>query len=149
MIKKQLAAVVIVIIIIVIVALFSYYFLTKDEVIERDDESPLMRGNATIVLSGTFNSSGNYNVEGKALLINNSGKYILRFEDFKSDTGPGLYIYLSADLTDDDFIDLGKIKAHEGNVNYDIPQGVDFEKYDNALVWCEPFGVLFGYSELS
>ena len=51
-------------------------------------------------------------------------------------------------MGDDDFIDLGKIKATKGNVNYDIPEGVDTDKYNKVLVWCVPFGVIFSYSEL-
>ena len=105
--------------------------------------------NTTVISTGSFTGTDHYDVEGKALLINDSGEFILRFEDFESDTGPGLYIYLSADKTDDDFVDLGKIKAHKGNINYDVPAGTDIEKYNVALVWCEPFGVLFGHAELS
>jgi len=46
-------------------------------------------------------------------------------------------------------IDLGEIKATKGNVNYDIPEGTDLEKYNKVLVWCVPFRVLFSYSDLN
>ena len=68
---------------------------------------------------------------------------------FETDNGPRLHIYLSAGLGDDDFIDLGPIRATKGNANYEVPAGVDIEKYRNVLVWCVPFGVLFSYAELN
>ena len=76
-------------------------------------------------------------------------KRILRFEDFETINGPELHIYLSSELGDERFIDLGKIKATKGNVNYDIPAGIDTSKYNKVLVWCKPFSVLFSYAELS
>jgi hypothetical protein len=72
----------------------------------------------------------------------------LRFENFETINGPKLHIYLASDLSADDYIDLGEIKATKGNVNYEIPDGTDLEKYNKVLVWCRPFKVLFSYSEL-
>jgi hypothetical protein len=54
---------------------------------------------------------------------------------------------LATDRSASDYIDLGKIKATKGNVNYGIPSDVDLEKYDTVLVWCVPFEVLFSYAE--
>jgi hypothetical protein len=76
------------------------------------------------------------------------GKKVLRFEDFETVNGPNLHIYLSSDLEGKDFVDLGEIKATKGNVNYDLPEGVDLDRYDKVLVWCVPFKVLFSYGEL-
>jgi len=116
----------------------------RDKVVEMDDN---MDSSARLLSSGDFNS-GAHGVEGKALLIDDDGDKIVRFENFDTINGPALYIYLSSDLGDDDFIDLGEIKATKGNVNYDIPDGTDTDKYNKVLVWCRPFGVLFSYAEL-
>ena len=89
-----------------------------------------------------------HEVEGKAILIETDGEKILRFEDFDTINGPDLRIYLSSDLGDDDFVELGKIKATKGNVNYEVPGDVDISKYKYVLVWCKPFKVLFSYAEL-
>lgn len=90
-----------------------------------------------------------HEVEGKAQLIKVGDDYTVRFEDFKSINGPDLKIYLATDASNDDFIDLGAIKATQGNVNYAVPAGTDTEKYDTVLVWCKAFGVLFSYAELN
>jgi hypothetical protein len=118
--------------------------LVKDEVKVLDEE---MDEAAELISMGDFMESAHH-VEGKALLIEEDGKKIVRFEDFDTINGPALYIYLSSDLGDDDFVNLGEIKATSGNVNYEVPEGVDTEKYNNVLVWCEPFSVLFSYAEL-
>jgi len=117
----------------------------KDTVLESEEN---MDAGARILKVSTFKKRA-HEVEGKALLIDDNGKKILRFEDFETVNGPNLHIFLSADLGNDDSIDLGEIKATKGNVNYDIPEGTDLEKYNKVLVWCVPFRVLFSYSDLN
>ncbi len=77
------------------------------------------------------------------------GSQILRLEDFASTNGPDLYVYLSTDKHASDFISLGNLKANQGNQNYQVPDGIDLEKYDQVLIWCKPFSVLFGNAELN
>ena len=87
-----------------------------------------------------------HDVAGTALLIKRGEKSILRFENFETINGPDLHIYLSADLEGKDYIDLGSIRATKGNVNYDLPVGIDTNKYRHVLVWCVPFKVLFSFA---
>lgn len=109
-------------------------------------ESPPQK--AKLVAEGNFLARA-HDVEGSAQVIQTAeGKQILRFEDFQTINGPNLHIYLATELSSRDFIDLGKIKATEGNVNYDLPDNVDLKKYNKVLVWCVTFGVLFSYSDL-
>ena len=89
-----------------------------------------------------------HEVTGKAVLLEVDGKKIIRFEDFETINGPDLHIYLASELGNQDYIDLGKIRATKGSVNYEVPTDVDTSRYNKVLVWCEPFGVLFSYAEL-
>ena len=89
-----------------------------------------------------------HNVEGTAALLKVGEQKILRFENFDTINGPDLHIYLAAGLSDQDFVDLGEIRATRGDVNYLIPDSVDTSKYRYVLVWCVPFRVLFSYAEL-
>ena len=116
----------------------------SQNVMEMSDSMP---SEAQLLAEGEFKPRA-HEVEGKALLIQDGNNKILRFEDFETLNGPNLHIYLSSELGDSDFIDLGKIKATSGNVNYEIPDGIDTDKYDKVLVWCVPFRVLFSYAEL-
>lgn len=78
------------------------------------------------------------------------------FEDFETDNGPDLNVYLSAAPADapagdfdDDFIDLGDLKGNIGPQNYEIPPDVDLSKYRTVVIWCVRFGVAFGSADLA
>jgi|CXWL01.1.fsa_nt_gi hypothetical protein len=77
------------------------------------------------------------------------GKTYVRYEDYKTINGPDLYVYLAKDLDAKEFINLGRLKATEGNVNYEIPTNTDVGEYRYALTWCKQFGVLFNSADLS
>ena len=74
---------------------------------------------------------------------------ILRLENLQVTNGPDLYVYLATDKSASDFVSLGKLKANNGNQNYDIPSETDLTKYDTVFIWCRPFSVLFGSAELA
>jgi hypothetical protein len=76
------------------------------------------------------------------------GSNILRLENLRVTNGPDLYVYLATDKSASDFVSLGKLKANNGNQNYNIPSEIDLAKYDTVLIWCRPFSVLFGSAEL-
>ena len=152
----------IIIVIAIVVIIAGWYLISPAfRVVESDEESPLDNlksmpeggvkdsiPQSQIIAQGEFIENA-HEVEGNALLIDNQGgNKILRFEDFETINGPDLHIYLSSNLDNSDFIDLGEIKATKGSVNYEIPSGTDTEKYNKVLVWCVPFRVLFSYAEL-
>lgn len=87
--------------------------------------------------------------EGSARIIEAGDKKYLRYEDFKTINGPDLFVYLAKDTEAKDFVNLGPLKATEGNVNYEIPGGVDPSQYPYALTWCRAFGVLFNHADLA
>jgi hypothetical protein len=72
----------------------------------------------------------------------------LRLENLRVTNGPDLYVYLSRDKSASDFVSIGKLKANNGNQNYEITSETDLSKYDTVLIWCRPFSVLFGSAEL-
>ena len=102
--------------------------------------------------TGSFVGVGDgiHNAEGMAKVIPlQDGSNILRLEDLRVTNGPDLYVYLATDKSASDFVSLGKLKANNGNQNYDLPSETDLTKYDTALIWCRPFSVLFGSAELA
>ena len=94
--------------------------------------------------------------EGTASILNDGTEQrFLRFEDFATDNGPDLNVYLtrvSADADagafDDDFVDLGDLKGHIGPQTYEIPSDVDLDEYGTVVVWCVRFGVAFTAADL-
>jgi hypothetical protein len=95
-------------------------------------------------------SDGFHNAEGLAKVIPlGDGSSIVRLENFKSTNGPNVHLYLATDKAASNFIDLGRLKANNGNQNYNIPNGTDLAKYNLALIWCKDFSVLFGSAQLN
>lgn len=89
------------------------------------------------------------------VLNDGSTQRFLRFENFETDNGPDLNVYLStaavdapAGEFDDDFVDLGDLKGNIGSQNYEIPEGVDLDVYSTVVIWCVRFGVAFGAAPL-
>ncbi|MGD1837649.1 MAG: DM13 domain-containing protein [Nitrososphaeraceae archaeon] len=92
---------------------------------------------------------GIHHAEGQAKILKLSdNSNILRLENFKSTNGPDVHLYLSTDKQASDFIDLGSLKANIGNQNYELENDINFTKYNNVLIWCQPFSVLFGSADL-
>ena len=77
------------------------------------------------------------------------GSNVLRLENLHVTNGPDLYVYLATDESASDFVSLGKLKANNGNQNYDIASETDLTRYNTVLIWCRPFSVLFGSAELT
>jgi len=75
----------------------------------------------------------------------------LSFENFKTDSGPKLRIYLVSNISsvNSDYIDLGDIKGINGNYTYSFPANIDFTKYKYVVVWCVDFNVNFGHATLA
>ncbi len=105
-------------------------------------------------ISGSFVPRA-HATSGRAEVLMTAEGRVLRFEDFRTDNGPDLNVYLSSapgtagdgDL-DLDFVDLGDLKGNIGNQNYVIPDGVDLDRYSTVVIWCVRFGVPFGHAEL-
>lgn len=91
---------------------------------------------------------GIHDASGDAKILKLDDANYLRFENFEATNGPDLHVYLAIDDKATEFIDLGLLKANNGNQNYEIPEGTDLEKYDKVLVWCQMFSVLFGSADL-
>ncbi len=116
----------------------------KDETTEISEVMPKGSG---ISLTGNFQKQV-HDVSGQVKLIGAQNSFFIRLENFMTLNGPDLHVYASKDLEATDYIDLGKLKATKGSFNYELGQEIDFATYKYILIWCEPFGVLFGSAEL-
>jgi hypothetical protein len=104
-----------------------------------------------LVKSGTFVDGDSFHKgSGSAQVFSVPNEDdLLRLENFEVTNGPDLFVYLATDESASDFVSLGELKGNQGNQNYTIPEGTDFEKYDKVLIWCRAFSVLFATAELS
>jgi hypothetical protein len=97
--------------------------------------------------------------EGTAEVLNDgTDQRFLRFEEFATDNGPDLNVYLATapgDAPASDFgvegqyVDLGDLKGNTGPQNYEIPADVDLDEFGTVVIWCVRFGVAFGTAEIS
>jgi hypothetical protein len=104
------------------------------------------------IITSAFIGAGDgfHNTEGVAKVIPlQDGGIILRLENFRSTNGPNVHVYMSTNKDATDFADLGRLKANNGNQNYNIPIGINVAKYKYVLIWCKDFSVLFGSAQLT
>ena len=86
------------------------------------------------------------------------GKRDLRLTDFTTSNGPDVHVLLvqSADENlKQDFVkgeltsvELGQLRANQGDQNYDVPLSADLSRYDAVAIYCERFHVVFGFAKL-
>lgn len=102
-----------------------------------------------VEMSSPVKGTSGHSASGVVKVVVSGNTKIIRYENFKTINGPDLYVYLSKDLKVKEFVDLGKLKATEGNVNYEVPKEVNLKYYPYIIVWCKAFGVLFNSTDIS
>jgi hypothetical protein len=86
------------------------------------------------------------------------GKRDLRLTDFMTSNGPDVHVILVPSTDENlkqDFVkgelssvELGQLKANQGDQNYDLPDSADLSRYDAVVIYCERFHVVFGVATL-
>jgi len=112
---------------------------------------------SAVVASGQFHGVA-HETSGLATIHRlPDGRQVLRFTNFATSNGPDVNVYLvaAADARDNatvpsaGFISLGPIKGNVGDQNYDLPEGIDLNKYRAVTIWCRRFAVNFGTAPLA
>lgn len=109
-----------------------------------------------VLLRGQFRSLAHETV-GTAAVHELGGRRVLRLTGFSTSNGPDVRVFLVAanDAPDNEtvtragFVELGKLKGTQGDQNYDIPAGLDLDKYRAVSIWCHRFSVNFGAAPLT
>jgi len=86
------------------------------------------------------------------------GKRELRLTNFMTSNGPDVHVVLAQSADEDlkqDFVkgdfssvELGSMKANEGDQNYDLPSSADLNRYDTVVIYCVRFHVIFATAKL-
>lgn len=111
---------------------------------------PIRVGQMSAQRSGSFRGLNGYSAEGSAVLRQEDDAAELVFEsNFRTQNGPGLYIYLSPEEEGvSGGVNLGELKSTSGAQTYAIPASVDPADFDYVIIYCQPFGVPFGTATL-
>ena len=123
------------------------------------NEEQVTSAGATVsraVAAGQFHSVA-HETHGSATIQDVGGRRVLRLSDFATSNGPDVRVYLvaAADAKDNEtvtkagFVELGKLKGNQGDQNYDVPGGLDLNKYRAVTIWCRRFSVNFGTAPLT
>ena len=106
--------------------------------------------------SGEFAGRNDYSAVGTASVFDVDGERVLRFEEFETDNGPDLVVWLtSADADADDatirgdFIELEELKGNIGDQNYALSADINLDAYDTVVIWCRRFTVGFATAALA
>ena len=94
-----------------------------------------------------------------SIIQQTDGTKVLRIEDLKTTNGPDLRVWLSSApvhegragwfvFKDHDHLELGALKANQGNQNYLLPAAADLDEFGSVTIWCKRFSVSFGAAEL-
>ena len=111
--------------------------------------------------SDSVKASGNFidaehPTKGKASIISENGKKYIQFDNqFKSDSGPDLFVILHKDdklpitgIKEADYVSIAPLKSTSGSQKYEIPENVDLANFKSVAIWCRQFNATFGYAVL-
>ena len=104
-------------------------------------------------LSGTFKSA-EHPTQGEVKVVTENGKKYLEFDgNFKTDSGPDLFVILHRNDTlpitgikEKDYVSIAALKNTSGTQRYEIPTNIDVSEFKSVAVWCRQFNATFGYA---
>jgi hypothetical protein len=137
-----------------ILVIFSISLLSWS-CVKNETLTPVTQTPTQAVVSGTQESLGTFSngahpTSGTVKLVTDktdAKKKYLSFENFKTDAGPDLYVYLAEDKAAKGFITVMKLDK-TGTFVLDVPANADLTKQKYVLIWCQQFTVLFGSAKL-
>jgi len=109
-------------------------------------DNPLPAG--TVLATGSFVSNTHPSSGTVKIVEGADGKKSLSFENFSTDNGPDLRIWLATSTSATNYKEAGLLKAVSGNFSYDLNTDVDYTTHNHVLIWCKDFSVLFGHAVL-
>lgn len=135
--------------------LIAFIALLSWSCVKNETLTPVAQTPSQAVVSGTQESLGTFTAgahptSGTVKLVSDktdAKKKYLSFENFKTDAGPDLYVYLAEDKTAKGFTSVLKLDK-TGTFVLDVPTNADLTKQKYVLIWCQQFTVLFGSAKL-
>jgi hypothetical protein len=136
----------------VVIALLpvAWYLLSPLWITVKVNENAPNVSSLAAVRSGQFHNVIHNGSGTAALYRQQDGSYLLRLTKFEVLNGPDLHVFVSsaknagqADVTEENSVNLGRLKGNVGDQNYVIPKGAMLEKLNSVVIWCRRFHVNF------
>lgn len=102
--------------------------------------------------AGDFETA-EHETSGRARILELAdGSRYLRLDDLATSDGPDLDVWITdqpsggswGSYDDGRYVQLGELKATNGDQNYEIPQDADLDGMTSVVIWCVRFDVAFG-----
>lgn len=121
--------------------------LKKAYVPESEAAGPSAIGPAT-VRTGVFTSVAKTTTGSVEIIRSWENKIKLSFIGFRTEPGPGLYVYL-IDQGITGGLEVAKLVSREGGQQYDLPIDVDLAKYKKVVIYSKSESKIYGQAVLS
>ncbi len=110
-----------------------------------------------LLYQGNFHNADKKGSGTASVYKTEDGRRILRLTNFKTTSGPDLFVYIyktkdaknSKELKNVEYVSLGRLKSNNGNQEYEIPAGVNLNSFQAISIWCREFGVNFATASLA
>lgn len=101
---------------------------------------------AQTIKSGVIKGKSVSWTTGSVSIVKTSGGHEIRLgRNFKTKSGPSLWVYLGNDGPEKR---IGRLKSTTGAQTYRLPGSVDPTKYRKIYIHCVPFNATFGFGML-
>lgn len=94
----------------------------------------------------TISGVKGYDAGGQTTVYVSGKSTFLRLQDFGIASGIDQKLYLTKDGTVDTGIEIGSLRASQGDQNYDI-SGIDHDTYSILVIYSKPFELYYGYAK--
>jgi Electron transfer DM13 len=107
-----------------------------------------------VLATGSFVRSEHPTKGDVQIVMQNGHKYLRLNKNFRSDSGPDLFVILHRqdspkDYDRNNYVSLGRLKNVAGKQLYRIPDSVDVNEFKSVVIWCKQFNATFGFAVLS
>lgn len=135
--------------IIIVLSLSCFLFSScKKENSTPASANETLPASATMLATGSFISSAHTTAGTVKVVKDAANKLYLVFENFRTDGGPDLRIWMSPNNNGNPYQELGLLKATGGNFYYELDTSFNYTTNNRVLIWCRQFSILFGYAVL-
>ena len=111
----------------------------------------IAKADVVTLAQGQFQDAPTHKTMGEVVIYKGKHGAKLMFSDsFLTDEGPDLHVVLRDSQNTQDMIILERLTSFEGTQEYDLNISLsDLNQYDEVIIYCKRFGVLFGSALLN
>ncbi|MEM4264136.1 MAG: DM13 domain-containing protein [Candidatus Woesearchaeota archaeon] len=120
----------------------------KEQAVPSSDVAGPSATGPLVLRKGIFTSAAKTTTGSLDITKSGEGKIILTFTSFRTEPGPGLYVYLVNQAVSDGY-EVAKLISREGGQKYDLPRDIDLNKYKKVLIYSKSEGKTYGQAVLT